>query len=73
MSAASNQRGVFRRGDKEKLRSDFQNTAGGDRVAVKVGVVQVEKMNDQMGYTDTYVYVYDQCLLVWFLFNDAVS
>ena len=47
-SAATNQRGVSNRGGQEKLRSDFQNTRR-DRVAVKVGVVQVEKANDQMG------------------------
>ena len=42
-----NQRGNFQRG-LEKLRSDFQNTRG-DRVTVKFGVVQAEKVNDQMG------------------------
>ena len=40
-------------GFQEKLMSDFQDTRtpGGDRVAIKVGVVQVEKVrpNDQMG------------------------
>ena len=30
------------------LRSDFQRV-GGDRVAVKVGVVQMWRVNDQMG------------------------
>ena len=48
MSAETNQEGVFQRGVQEKLRSDFQNTRR-DRVAVKVGVVQREKVNDQMG------------------------
>src|SRR6218665_1751537 len=39
-------------GGQEKLRSDFQNRLpGGDRVAVKVGVVQMKKVNDQMGAT----------------------
>ena len=42
-SAATNQREVFQRGGQEKLRSDFQNTRR-DRVAAKVGVVQVEKV-----------------------------
>ena len=32
----------------EKLRS-ISRIPGGDRVAVKVAVVQVEKVNDQMG------------------------
>ena len=39
MSAATNQRGFPKEGQ-EKL---------GDGVAVKVGVVQMEKVNDQMG------------------------
>ena len=47
-SAAMNQRGVFQEGDQEKLRSDFQGPEG-DRVAVKVGVVQMGRVNDQMG------------------------
>src|SRR6218665_3408751 len=38
----------FSKGGQEKLRSDFQNTRR-DRVAVKVGVVQVEMMNNQLG------------------------
>src|SRR6218665_3883671 len=46
-SAATNQRG-FPNGGQEKLRSDFQNTRR-DREAVKVGVVQMEKVSDQMG------------------------
>jgi len=41
----TNPRGVFQRWGQEKLRSDFQNTRM-DRVAVKVGVVQMEKVND---------------------------
>jgi len=47
MSAATNQRGVFREGGQEKFRVDFQR-ARGDRVAVKVCVVQMARVNDQM-------------------------
>ena len=37
--------GVFQEGGQEKLRSDFQRA----RVVVKVGVVQMGRVNDQMG------------------------
>ena len=47
MSAATNLRGVFRESGQEKLRVDFQR-ARGDRVAVKVCVVQMARVNDQM-------------------------
>ena len=40
LHAATIQRGVFQEGVQEKLRSDFQRTRR-DRVAVKVGVVQM--------------------------------
>jgi len=47
-SAATNQRGVFQEGNQEKLRSDFQNTRREQStVAVKVGVIQMERVNDQ--------------------------
>jgi len=42
-------KGGFPKGGQEKLRSYISRIPGGDRVAVKVGVVQVEKVNDQMG------------------------
>ena len=42
-SAATNQRGV------KRSSGLISRIPGGDRVAVKVGVVQVEKVNDQMG------------------------
>ena len=42
-------KGVFSKGGQEKLRFDFQNTRRGQSIPVKVGVVQVEKVNDQMG------------------------
>jgi len=53
-SAVTNQVG-FPKGVKtqEKLRSDFQNTRC-DRVAVKVGTIQMEKVNEQMGLKRRY-------------------
>ena len=42
-SAATNQRGVF------QSSGPNSRIPGGDRVAVKVGVVQMEKVNDPMG------------------------
>ena len=42
-SAATNQRGV------KRSSGPISRIPGGDRVAVKVGVIQVEKLNDQMG------------------------
>jgi len=42
----------FPEGVQEKLRSNFQNKAyqePWDRIAVKVGVVQMGRVNDQMG------------------------
>ena len=47
-SDATNQRGVFQRGVKRRS-GPISRISGGDRVAVKVGVVQVEKVNDQLG------------------------
>jgi len=44
-SAATNQ-GEFPKGGQEKLRSDFQSTIGGDRVAVRVGVVEMGRGDD---------------------------
>jgi len=46
-SAATNQRGVSKGGVKRSS-GPISRIPGGDRVAVKVGVVQVEKVNDQM-------------------------
>ena len=43
----TNQREVFQRGVKRSS-GPISRIPGGDRVAVKVGVVQVEKVNDQM-------------------------
>src|SRR6218665_3248479 len=40
-------KGGFSKGGQKKLRSDFHNTRR-EQVAVKVGVLQVEKVNDQM-------------------------
>src|SRR6218665_1532821 len=40
--------GVFQRGVKRSS-DPISRVPGGGRVAVKVGVVQVEKVNDQMG------------------------
>jgi len=52
--------GVFQRGVKL---SPISRIPGGDRVAVKVGVVQVEKVNDQMGMG--YLWVWDNlCVLL---------
>jgi len=48
MSAAMSQRGVFQRGVKRSS-GQISRIPGGDRVVVKVGVVQMEKVNDQMG------------------------
>ena len=47
-SAATNQRGFFQRGVKRSS-GPISGIPGGHRVAVKVGVAQVEEMNDQMG------------------------
>src|SRR6218665_215843 len=47
-SAATNQRG-FPKGESREAQVRFPEYQEGDRVAVKVGVVQVEKVNDQMG------------------------
>ena len=44
-SDATNQRGVFQRGVKRSS-GPISGMPGGDRAAVKVGVVQVEKVND---------------------------
>jgi len=40
-------KGVFQRGVKRSL-GPISRIPGGDRVVVKVGVVQVEKVNDQV-------------------------
>src|SRR6218665_2655279 len=47
-SAATNQRGVFQRRVKRSS-GPISRILGGDRVAVKVSVVKVDKVNDQMG------------------------
>ena len=47
-SATTNQRGVFQKGVKRSS-GQISRIPGGDRVAVKVGGVQMEKVNDQMG------------------------
>ena len=47
-SAATNQRGVFQRGSREAQVRFPEYQEGGNR-AVKVDVVQMEKVNDQMG------------------------
>ena len=54
-SAVTNQMWFPKGGVKtqEKLRSDFQNTRC-DRVAVKVGTIQMEKVNEQMGLKRRY-------------------
>ena len=41
-------KGFFQEGDEEKLRSDFEGPEW-DRVAVKVGVVKMGRVNDQLG------------------------
>ena len=46
-SAATNQRGFSKR--VKRSSGPISRIPGGDRVAVKVGVVQVEKVNDEMG------------------------
>ena len=46
MSAATNQSGVFKGGVKRSS-GPISRIPGGERVAVKVGVVQMEKVNDQ--------------------------
>src|SRR6218665_160692 len=47
-SAATNQRG-FSKGGVKRSSGQISRIPGGDRVAVKVGVLHVEKLNDQMG------------------------
>ena len=47
-SAATNQRG-FPKGGQEKLRSEFQSTRRGQSIAVRVGVVEMGRGNDQKG------------------------
>src|SRR6218665_1958433 len=42
-------KGGFPKEGQEKLRSDFQNTRRGQSIPVKVGVVQMGRVNDQMG------------------------
>jgi len=50
-SAATNQRGVSTVSKRVVKRSSYpiSRGPGGDRVAVKVGVVQMRRVNDQMG------------------------
>ena len=47
-SAAANQRGIFTKGV-QRSSGPISRIPGGDRVVVKVGVVQMEKVSDQMG------------------------
>ena len=47
-SAVTNQRG-FSKGGVKRSSGPIFRIPGGDRVAVRVGAVQVEKVNDQMG------------------------
>ena len=47
-SAATNERGVFQSVVKESS-GPISRGPGGDRVAVKVGVVQMGRFNDHMG------------------------
>src|SRR6218665_3893283 len=47
-NAATNQREVFK-GGVERSSGPIYRIPGGDRVAVKVGVVQVEKLNEGEG------------------------
>jgi len=48
VSAATNQRGIFQRGVKRSS-GPISRIPEGDRVTIKVGVIQKKRVNDQMG------------------------